>query len=152
MSENITKVAGYETTFITRSDMSEDAIKALQERLSGAIKTFGGEIVLTEDWGRKKMAYPIENESRGHYTYMVYTGKGDVVQEVERNLRLNDQVIRFLTVNLAKEFNAEEFARKRSETQAAARRREEERDARREERSAERRSPAIDQEDSGDEE
>lgn len=132
-------LAGYETTFITRSEISDDAQKALVERLQGVVATFGGEVVISEDWGRRKLAYAIQKESRGLYTYIVYTGKGDVVHEMERNLRLNEHVLRFLTVNLQDEFDAEAFRKRRADIHAAAKRREEEREARREERNAERR-------------
>ncbi len=133
-------LSGYETTFITRSELSDESLKALQDRLAQVISTFQGEVVLTEDWGKRKLAYPITKENRGHYTYLVYTGKGDIVHEVERNLRLNDQVLRFLSVNLEKEFDAPQFRKERSDFHAAAKRREEEREARREERNAERRA------------
>ncbi|MCM2324167.1 MAG: 30S ribosomal protein S6 [Oligoflexia bacterium] len=139
------KLPGYETTFITRSELSDEALKALQERIAGIISSYSGEIVLTEDWGRRKLAYPIHKETRGHYTYVVYTGKQDIVHEIERNLRLHDHVLRFLTVNLEKEFDIEGFRKRRAEIQAAAKRREEEREARREERMAERRGYAPDE-------
>jgi small subunit ribosomal protein S6 len=140
MAQNSTApLAGYETTFITRSEISDDAQKALVERLQGVVANFDGEVVLSEDWGRRKLAYPIHKESRGLYTYIVYTGKGDVVHEMERNLRLNEHVLRFLTVNLQNEFDAEAFRKRRADIHAAAKRREEEREARREERNAERR-------------
>lgn len=128
------KPAGYETTFITRAEMTDDGLKALQERLSGVVAQFKGQVVLTEDWGKRRLAYPIQKETRGQYTYMVYSGEGDVVHEIERNLRLNDHVIRFLSVNLEKEFDANVFTKQRADHQAAAKRREEEREARREER------------------
>lgn len=131
--------AGYETTFITRPELSDDALKALQEKLTGVVGEFGGEVVLTEDWGRRKLAYPIQKESRGHYSYLVYSGQGNVVHEIERHLRLHDHVLRFLSVNLEKEFDADAFRKQRAEVHAAAKRREEEREARREERMAERR-------------
>ena len=133
------KLPGYETTFITRAELSDDALKALNERLVNVVGAYKGTLVITEDWGKRKLAYPIEKEVRGHYTYLVYTGTGDVVHEVERNLRMHDHVLRFLTVNLDKEFDAESFRKRRTELQAAAKRREEEREARREERAAERR-------------
>ena len=132
-------LSGYETTLITRAEMSETALKALQDRLKHVIASFSGGIVLTEDWGKRKMAYAIQKEERGHYTYMVYTGTGRVVQELERNLRLHEHVLRYLTVNLGRHFEPALFQEKRAEMQAAAQRREQEREARREERSAERR-------------
>jgi len=130
---------GYETTFITRPELSDEALKTLANKLSEVVSQFQGEVELTEDWGRRKLAYSIEKETRGHYTYLVYTGKGDVVHEIERNLRLHDHVLRFLSVNLGKDFNASTFKKQRADVQAAAKRREEEREARREERAAERR-------------
>jgi small subunit ribosomal protein S6 len=133
------RLPGYETTFITRAELTDEGLKLLNERIAGIIGNYGGETVINEDWGKKKLAYPIANETRGHYTYVVYTGRGDIVHEIERNLRLHDHVLRFLTVNLEKEFDAEVFTKQRAEIQAAAKRREEEREARREERMAERR-------------
>lgn len=133
-------VAGYETTYILRSEFSDEGAKLLDEKLTGVIKQFGGEVVLTEDWGRRKLAYPIQKESRGHYVYCVYSGKGDIVHEFERHLRLHEHVLRFLTVNLEKEFSPETFRKERADVHAAAKRREEEREARREERMAERRA------------
>ncbi len=130
---------GYETTYITRSDLSDDGLKTLNERVKAIIANYGGEIVMNEDWGKKKMAYPIEKESRGHYTYVVYTGKGEVVHEIERNLRIHDNIMRFLTVNLEKEFDAGKFTKRREEMKEAAKKRDAEREARREERFAERR-------------
>jgi small subunit ribosomal protein S6 len=139
MANSTPLLAGYETTFITRSEMSDDALKALHEKVNGVISSFNGEVVLTEDWGKRKLAYPIQKEARGHYSYFVYTGKGGVVHEIERNLRLHDHVLRFLTVNLEEEFNADGFRKSRADWHAAQKRREEEREARREERFAERR-------------
>jgi small subunit ribosomal protein S6 len=133
------KLPGYETTFITRSELSDEGLKALQDRVNAIVGEYGGEVVLTEDWGKRKLAYPITKETRGQYSYVVFTGKGTVVHEIERNLRLHDHVLRFLTVNLDKEFDGEVFRKRRADLQAAAKRREEEREARREERMAERR-------------
>lgn len=133
------KIPGYETTFITRNELSDEALKQLQERVNGIIGQYKGEVVLTEDWGKRKLAYPIEKETRGHYTYVVYSGEGDVVHEIERNLRLHDHVLRFLTVRLAGEFDGEAFKKQRADYHAAAKKREEEREARREERMNERR-------------
>jgi small subunit ribosomal protein S6 len=133
------KLPGYETTFITRGEMNDDSLKELGERVRGIITSFGGEVVTTEDWGKRKLAYPIEKETRGQYTYFVYTGKEGVVHEIERNLRIHDHVLRFLSVNLDDEFEAQAFVERRAKLQAAAKKREEEREARREERMAERR-------------
>jgi small subunit ribosomal protein S6 len=111
MAKSTGKLPGYETTFITRVDLSDDALKTLKDRLFGIIKAYGGELVYEEDWGKRKFAYPIEKETRGQYTYIVYTGHGDVVAEIERNLRIHESLLRFMTVNLAKEFDKEVYAK-----------------------------------------
>jgi small subunit ribosomal protein S6 len=126
------KIAGYETNFTTRNELADDGLKTLQEKLNAAIAGFDGEIVLHEDWGNRKLAYPIQKETRGRYSHFVYTGKGDVVAEVERNLRLNEFVMRFLTVNIDKEFEKEAFLKRRTELKAAAKVREDEKRARKE--------------------
>ena len=105
------KLPGYETVFITRIDMTDDALKTLKDRLLGIIPNYKGELVYQEDWGKRKFAYAINKETRGHYTYLVYTGEGDIVAELERNLRLNEFVVRFMTINLAKEFDKEVYAK-----------------------------------------
>lgn len=125
---------GYETIFITSPDLSDEVLKGLKDRLSPIVEQFGGKMVLTEDWGKRKLAYPIRKETRGHYSYFVYTGNPGVVHEVERNLRIQEHILRFLTVNLDQVFDSEQFQKRRADLQAAAKRREEERESRREER------------------
>lgn len=109
MATSTGKLPGYETTLITKVDLSDDALKTFKDRLFGIVKAYGGEVVYEEDWGKRKFAYPIEKETRGQYTYFVYTGRGDVVAEIERNLRINESTLRFMTVNLAKEFDKEVY-------------------------------------------
>jgi len=103
------KLTGYETTFITRIDQTEDQLKTLKEKLFAIVKDFGGELVYQEDWGKRKFSYPIQKEIRGQYTHFVYTGKSGVVAELERNLRLNEATLRFMTIVLMKEFDQEVY-------------------------------------------
>ena len=103
------KLPGYETTIITRVDMSDESLKTLTDRLFAIVKDFGGELVYQEDWGKRKFSYPMQKEVRGQYTHIVFTGSTGVVAELERNLRLNESTLRFMTVVLAKEFNKEEY-------------------------------------------
>ncbi len=102
-------ISGYETTFITKGEMSATNLKNLKDKIESIVTAHGGEIVTTEDWGKRKLAYPIQKETRGQYTYYAYTGKGDVVAEIERNLRHVEDVIRFLSICVADEFNKEEW-------------------------------------------
>jgi small subunit ribosomal protein S6 len=125
---------GYETTFITKTEISDEMLKTLCEKIVGIIKDFKGEVIAQEDWGKKKLAYSIEKESRGHYTHLVYTGEGAVVAEIERNLRLNENVVRFLTIRVAAEFNEENYKKHKEAMVQATKKRDEEREARREAR------------------
>ena len=111
MATSTGKLPGYETTFVTKVDLSDDALKTLTDRLFGIVKAYGGELVYQEDWGKRKLAYPIVNETRGQYTYFVFTGTPDVVTELERNLRLNEATLRFMTITLAKEFDKDTYAK-----------------------------------------
>jgi small subunit ribosomal protein S6 len=125
---------GYEVTFITHPEIAEANLKALKEKLATIVGTFSGEVVLVEDWGRKKFAYPIHKQTRGQYTYMVYQASGSAVAEIERNLKLHEHVIRFLTVQLPVPFSGVDFKKTRTAYYAAVKRREEEREQRREAR------------------
>lgn len=93
---------GYETTYIVRPDATEATLKAIKDRLSKVVESFGGETLDFQDWGKKKLAFTIKKESRGQYLHWQYTGGQGVVAEFERALRLQESVIRFLTVKLEK--------------------------------------------------
>jgi small subunit ribosomal protein S6 len=105
---------GYETTYILRADATEDQQKTFLEKLKGIISAHGGQVVAVEDWGRRRLAYPIHKENRGYYTYLLYTGNNSLVAELERNLRINEQALRFLSVKLGDDFDPATFKRKPS--------------------------------------
>jgi small subunit ribosomal protein S6 len=91
----------YETTMLVRPDIGGDAIEATLDRVREAIKNRGGKLLAINHWGKKKLAYPIEKHTRGVYVHTQYLGHGDLVAEVERNLRISDSVLRFLSVRVA---------------------------------------------------
>ena len=97
----------YETTYITRPELAEEVQTRLLEKLSGVIKTYGGDIFIHDAWGRRKLAYPIKKHNHGYYVYLNYVGPADLPRELERLLRLDDQVIRYLTVKLGFNVDAE---------------------------------------------
>ena len=102
----------YETTYILRPDVSDAAAKTFLEKLKGIIVAHQGQVVAIEDWGKRRLAYPIQKETRGYYTYIFYTGNNALVAELERNLRINEQVIRFLSVHIGDDFDSAVFKRK----------------------------------------
>ncbi len=90
----------YETIFILRSDLGENQVKDSIRRFEGLVATGGGEMLETDEWGFRELAYRIHNERRGYYVRLDYAATGPVMNEVERNLKLSDSVLRYLSVLL----------------------------------------------------
>ena len=88
----------YETTFILEPGFDEARVNEEIERVSQWIKDLGGETLEVQRWGKKRLSYEINRKRDGIYTMIVYQGPGPVVKEVERRLRLNESVMRVLTV------------------------------------------------------
>ena len=93
----------YETVFILRPDLGEAQIKDTVSRYEQMIATGGGEMVERDDWGIRDLTYNIKRERRGYYVRLDYVSPAAVVNEVERNLKLADDVLRFLSVMVAPE-------------------------------------------------
>jgi small subunit ribosomal protein S6 len=94
----------YETLYLVRPETGEEDLKAVEERLAGAIKGSGGEILKAEKWGERQLAYKINNTSKGVYYILVYKGLPKAPVEVERILRgAKTDVLRFLTLNIDEE-------------------------------------------------
>ena len=87
----------YETAILFEPELPEDERKEFLGKLSGVVAGYQGEILKTDDWGNRKLAYPIGKKSNAFYTFLVYTGSRGVVEEVERNIKIFDGILRFLT-------------------------------------------------------
>jgi small subunit ribosomal protein S6 len=90
----------YETIYILRPNTEREIADDVANRVSEAIKGQGGLLTQAELWGSRRLAYPIKRHFRGTYVYVKYLGRGPSVAELERQLRLNDAVIRFQTIQL----------------------------------------------------
>jgi small subunit ribosomal protein S6 len=91
----------YETTYILRPNLGEEQFSEIIERTNKIVKGDGGAIINLERWGSKKLAFEIKKEAFGQYVYFDYAANGSTVQEMERIFRIDDRVLRFLTVKLA---------------------------------------------------
>lgn len=109
----------YETIFILRPDLGESAQKDSIKRFEGFIASNGGDLVETEEWGFRELAYRIKGERRGFYVRLDYGGTGATMNEVERNLKLSDGVLRYLSVLVDE---AADMATVRSELEARQKR------------------------------
>ncbi|MBI5193509.1 MAG: 30S ribosomal protein S6 [Nitrospirae bacterium] len=91
----------YESIFIVKPSISDDDVTKTVTKLEGIIKQ-GGEYLTTENWGKKKLAYEVNKEKKGLYLLFRFRGKGTLVDELERNYRFDDNVIKFMTIQLGK--------------------------------------------------
>ena len=101
----------YETVFIATPVLSDVQTKELFGKFQGVITEYGGQIVSSEDWGLRKLAYPIQKKTTGFYYLIEFEGEGDLVEKLETQYRRDERVIRFLTFRMDK--YAVEYAEKR---------------------------------------
>ena len=92
----------YETIFVLPNDQTDEAAEKAAERLRGVVAREGGRVVKFTFWGRKKIAFDIAKSNRALYVHMDYLGGGKTVDEVERNLRNSEEVVRFQSALIKK--------------------------------------------------
>lgn len=90
----------YEHIFVARQDVSGQYVEELAAQLSEIIKQGGGEVTKTETWGLRNLAYRIKKNRKGHYVLMNIDAPHEAVAEMERNLRLNEDIIRQMTIRV----------------------------------------------------
>ena len=101
----------YETVFILTPVLSDVQMKEAVEKFKGILTEEGAEILNEENWGMKKLAYPIEKKSTGFYQMIEFKAGSDVAKKLETGFRRDERVIRFLTVKMEK--YAAQYAEKR---------------------------------------
>jgi len=97
------KTRRYETMIVLRADLQEAGIKEQLERLRKLLETHGATVAGVHEWGNRELAYDIAKQRRGFYALFEYTGTSPAVAELERQLKLSDVVLRFVTVRRDKE-------------------------------------------------
>jgi small subunit ribosomal protein S6 len=90
----------YETIFILRADTANDGVAQVNGRLRGVLDQMGGKVLKLDNWGKRKLAYEVRKQLKGIYLYWRYLATSGVVEELERNLRMLDSVIRYYTVKV----------------------------------------------------
>jgi small subunit ribosomal protein S6 len=93
----------YESIYVIRPTVEEEGIKALVERFSSLIQNEGGQVENVDEWGKRRLAYPIDDLKEGYYVLMNFSSKPDVPQELERNYKITDDILRYLTIRLDEE-------------------------------------------------
>lgn len=92
----------YETVFIMTPVLSDDQMKETVSKYQKLLKDKGAEIVLEDNWGLRKLAYPIQKKSTGFYYLIEFKSEGDIIKDVELAFKRDERIIRFLTVKLDK--------------------------------------------------
>ncbi len=93
----------YETTFIVQPEISDERVAALTVRLDELLERRGAVRLLYDDQGRRRLAYEIKKFQKGRYITLHYLDRGEAVADIERSLRLDDAILRFLTVQVSAE-------------------------------------------------
>lgn len=121
----------YECVVIIDPDLSEDQMNTLMTRIEDLIPQNDGILVLVDKWGTRKLAYEIKKKKQGHYLRLDFCGQGKTISELERFFRIDDRVLKFLTVLLEdhvdparieeeiKNRQAEEMAKKSMESESS---------------------------------
>jgi len=91
----------YETIYILRPDSTSDVIAQVNQKVRGVIEAGGGTLLKIDNWGKRKLAYEVKKQLKGIYLFFSYLGTAGLLEEVERNLRLTDSVIRYYSVKIA---------------------------------------------------
>jgi small subunit ribosomal protein S6 len=112
-------VRRYETIFILRPDLGESQTRQSLKRVEDIVANGGGDLIETDEWGIRELAYRIKRERRGYYIRLDYVAPGPVMNEVERNLKLMDESLRHLSVMVEEEADP---AKLRGEVEARRRR------------------------------
>jgi small subunit ribosomal protein S6 len=105
----------YETLFIVTPDSSEEDLKAVATKIKGVVTGMDGIVTSYDEQGSKKLAYSVKKQNKGYYVLMDYVGSADIVSELERNMRLDDRVLKYLTVKLADQVDPESIEPEKSE-------------------------------------
>ena len=97
----------YETIFIADNDLSEEDRFPIFEKLKDLIQQHSGLLVMVDEWGGKKLAYEIKKKARGYYVRLDYCGSGILVNEIERFFRIDDRILKYMTVLLDQDVDME---------------------------------------------
>ncbi len=99
----------YETLFVVKPTLTEEEIAAQVAKIKDVLAKVDAELLATDDMGMRKLAYPVEKNDRGYYTILFYKANGDAIAEIERNLKINEDIIKFLTVKYSNQKELAQF-------------------------------------------
>lgn len=99
----------YETIYIANPNLDDEALKEVVTKFSDLIKKQRGSIVKIDEWGKRKMAYEVKRFDKGHYILLDFCGLPEMVTELERNLKLDDRILKYSTVKIDEDVDPTEL-------------------------------------------
>ncbi|MEX3008203.1 30S ribosomal protein S6 [Hoeflea sp. TYP-13] len=93
-------MALYEHVFLARQDVSSQQVEALVDQFKGVLESNGGSVGRVENWGLKSLSYRMNKNRKAHYTLMDINAPAAAVQEMERQMRINEDVLRYMTIRV----------------------------------------------------
>jgi small subunit ribosomal protein S6 len=111
----------YELVYVVSPQASEQEVTDLHGQIEATVARFGAQLAKTENWGRRKLAYEIGGHKEATYVLEVIDGGGDVMKEIDRRLKVNEQVLRHLVVRVDEELRAADRVRTRRQVEAQRR-------------------------------
>ena len=112
----------YELVYILPADATDQQVAEIHEQIAGVVSRLSGNIEKTENWGRKRLAYEIAHQKEGVYVLDVINGSGELMKELDRRLRVMDQVIRHMIVRVDEEKKVVERTRTKRQADSERRR------------------------------
>jgi small subunit ribosomal protein S6 len=107
----------YECVVILDPELNDDDLKSFTEKYNQLIANSGGEVIKFEDWGTKKLAYLVKKKDRGHYLLFDFAGTPALISELERQLKIADDVLKFLSIKLDDSIDLDAFKAKAEEAE-----------------------------------
>jgi small subunit ribosomal protein S6 len=99
----------YESVWVVNGDLPDEEVKSAIDKFSKIISSQGGTLVGLDEWGRRKLAYKIQGTIRGYYVLADFAGTSETVKELERNYRIDDRIIRYLTTKKVDKVNLQDL-------------------------------------------
>ncbi len=99
----------YETLYVLKPTLTDEETAANIAKIEAILVKNGAEILATDKMGMRRLAYPVEKNERGVYTIVYYKAEGTLINELERNLKFNEEVIKYLTVKYTKQKEVAQF-------------------------------------------
>jgi len=112
----------YELVYVVSPDATEEQVNDLHTQVDGIVTRMGGQVEKTDNWGRRRLAYEIGPHKEGVYVLELINGSGDLMKELDRRLRVLDQVIRHIVVRVDEEKKVVDRTRTKRQTESERRR------------------------------